>query len=161
MLSSCLRKFLKRKQTDTPIGKEVIQLILAELNIFIQFAFMFCVLISLQLRSMEKVKAFGISMIAIIIAFVVSFFAVLFAFPSDPMFTTHAATTLSSTTLTAVFGTHLFLAIFSLVAATWTVALWFKKNNFIAKSKIPALITQFSWLLTFALGLWMFINLNI
>ena len=136
-------------------------MILAELNIFIQFAFMFCVLISLQLRSMGKIKAFGISMTAIVVAFVVSFFSVLLAFPNDPMFTTHASTTLASTTLTAAFGTHLALALLSLGAAVWTVALWFRKTDFLAKSKIPALVTGFSWLLTFALGLWMFISLNV
>jgi hypothetical protein len=136
-------------------------LILAELNIFIQFAFMFCALISLQLRSMGKVKAFGISMIAIIVAFVVSFFSILVAFPNDPMFTTHATITLASTTLTAAFGTHLFLALLSIVAAGWTVALWFKKTDFLAKSKIPALITGLSWPLAFVIGLWLFINLNV
>jgi hypothetical protein len=134
---------------------------LTELNLFIQFAFMFCVLISLQLRSVGKIKAFGFSMIAIIIAFVVSFFSVLLAFPNDPMFTTHASTTLASTTLTAAFGTHLFLALLSIGSAVWMVALWFRKTDFISKSRIPALITGFSWLITFALGLWLFINLNI
>ena len=77
------------------------------------------------------------------------------------MFTTHASTTLASTTLTAAFGTHLALALLSLGAAVWTVALWFRKTDFLAKSKIPALVTGFSWLLTFALGLWMFISLNV
>ena len=134
---------------------------LAEMNIFIQFAFLFCVLVSLQLRSMGKIKAFGISMIVIILAFVVSFFSVLFAFPNDPMFTTHASTTLASTTLTSVFGTHLFLALLSIGAAVWTVVLWFKKTDFLAKSRIPALVTGFSWLIAFALGLWLFITLNV
>ncbi len=136
-------------------------MILAELNLFIQFAFMFCVLISLQLRSLGKIKAFGISMIAIIVAFVASFISVLLAFPNDPMFTTHASTTLASTTLTAAFATHLSLALVSIGSAGWMVALWFKKTDFLVKSKIPALITGFSWLLAFALGLWLFINLNI
>ncbi len=136
-------------------------MILAQLNLFIQFAFLFCVLISLQLRAMGKIKAFGISMTAIVVAFVVAFFSVLLAFPNDPMFTTHAATTLASTTLTAVFGTHLFLALLSLGAAVWTLVLWYKKTDFLSKSKIPALVTQFSWLIAFAVGLVMFIALNV
>jgi hypothetical protein len=134
---------------------------LAELNIFIQFAFLFCVLVSLRLRLMGKIKAFGISMIAILLVWVVSFFSVVFAFPNDPMFTTHPTVTMASSTLTAVFGTHLFLALLSFGAAVFTVALWFKKTDFLAKSRIPALVTEISWLITFAVGLWIFIALNI
>jgi hypothetical protein len=80
---------------------------LAELNIFIQFAFLFCVLVSLRLRLMGKTRAFGISMVAILLVWVVSFFSVVFAFPNDPMFTTHPQVTSASPVLTAVFGTHL------------------------------------------------------
>ncbi len=134
---------------------------LAELNLFVEFAFMFGALASLQLRSMGKIKAFGISMIAVVLTFVVAFFTILLAFPNDPMFTTHAATTLSSTTLTAAFGTHLFLALLSLGAAVWMIALWFKKTDFLARSRIPAVVTGFSWLLAFALGLYLFLSLNV
>ena len=134
---------------------------LAEINIFVQFAFLFCVLISLQLRTVGKIKAFGISMTAIIVAFVVTFFSVFLAFPNDPMFTTHASTTLASPTLTAAFGTHLALALLSLGAAVWTVVVWFRKTDFLAKSRIPALVTQFSWLIAFAFGLAMFVALNV
>jgi hypothetical protein len=115
-------------------------MILAQLNIFIQFIFLFCVMVSLQLRAMGKIKAFGVSMIAIVVAFVVSFISVVLAFPNDPMFTTHGITTLSSTILTTAFGTHLFLALLSIGAAIWTIALWFKKTDFLAKSKIPVIV---------------------
>lgn len=101
------------------------------------------------------------SMIAILLVWVVSFFSVVFAFPNDPMFTTHPQTTMASPALTAVFGTHLFLALLSFGAAALTVVLWFKKTDFMTKSRIPALVTEISWLIAFAVGLWIFIALNI
>jgi hypothetical protein len=136
-------------------------MILAQLNIFIQFAFLFFVLVSLRLRLMGKIKAHGVMMIGALVVYLVMFVSMLTVFASDPMFTTHPQVTLASPLLTAAFGGHLFLALLSFGAGVWLVALWFQRRDYMVRSRIPAIVTEISWLLAFAVGLGLFIALNI
>lgn len=134
---------------------------LAMLNMFIQFAMLFLVLVSLRLRLMGKIKAHGYLLIAGLLVWVAAFVSVIFVYPTDPMFTTHPTVTMASPLLTAVFGSHLFLALLSFSAATVLAVMWFQKREFMARSRIPAVVTEVSWLLAFALGLYLFLALNV
>ncbi len=128
---------------------------------FIQFAFLLWVLLSLRLRVLGNLKAHAYTMLAAVVFFVVSFISVLLVFPNDPMFTTHPEVTLASPLLTAVFGVHLFLALLSVGSGAGLVVLWFLKKDFMTRSKIPAVLTEVGWLSAFAIGLYLFIALNV
>lgn len=134
-------------------------MILAETSLIIQSVIFILFLISTVLRNKGK-YLIHVATLSVAIISMLSFFA-WWIYEIAPTFDSYLPTVLSPSLNLANWLTHEFLGISTLVLGTWMVSLWrLGSSEFKVKSKRIWRVTMIFWVLTYVVGLLLFVTLN-
>ncbi len=125
-------------------------------NLVTQAVLLGIVLVSMVFRMKGKYLVHEITMIAVVAVTIIGTCVITATTPASE------SQILWSTPLhSAVVGTHMIVAIATLVFGVWLVALWRPHSTtFAAKSKRQAQITTILWILTFVVGVVVYVTLH-
>jgi uncharacterized membrane protein YozB (DUF420 family) len=116
-------------------------------------------LVSMAFRMKSKYLAHVVTLLVAIIS-MLSFFA-WWVFEIAPTFDSYLPTVLSPPLHLVNWLAHEFLGISTLVLGVWIVSLWrFGSSKFEVKSKKIWRLTSILWILTYVVGLLLFVTLN-
>jgi uncharacterized membrane protein YozB (DUF420 family) len=134
-------------------------LTLAETSLIIQSVIIVLFLVSMAFRMKGKYRVHVVTLLVAIIS-MVSFFAWWIA-EIAPTFDSYLPTVLSPPLHLVNWLAHEFLGIATLVLGVWTVSFWrLGSTEFEAKSKRIWRLTWVFWVLTYVVGLLLFVTLN-
>jgi uncharacterized membrane protein YozB (DUF420 family) len=134
-------------------------LTLAETSLIVQSVIIVLFLVSMAFRMKGKYRVHVVTLLVAIIS-MVSFFAWWIA-EIAPTFDSYLPTVLSPPLHLVNWLAHEFLGIATLVLGVWTVSFWrLGSTEFEAKSKRIWRLTWVFWVLTYVVGLLLFVTLN-
>jgi uncharacterized membrane protein YozB (DUF420 family) len=134
-------------------------LTLPETSMVIQSFIFVLFLVSMAFRMKSKYLAHVVTLLVAIIS-MLSFFA-WWVFEIAPTFDSYLPTVLSPPLHLVNWLAHEFLGISTLVLGVWIVSLWrFGSSKFEVKSKKIWRLTSILWILTYVVGLLLFVTLN-
>ena len=134
-------------------------LTLAEISLIIQSVIFFLFLMSMALRIKGKYRLHVATLIVAIIS-MLSFF-VWWVFEIAPAFESYLPTVLNPPLHLVNWLSHEFLGISTLVLGVWVVSLWrLGSIEFEVKSNRLWRLTTIFWVLTYVVGLLLFVTLN-
>ena len=132
---------------------------LAEASIIIQSVIFILFVMSMAFRIKGKYAAHVTTLLVAIIS-MLSFF-VWWIFQIAPTFDSYLPTVLNPPLHLVNWLAHEFLGISTLVTGVWVVSLWrFGSTKFETKSRKIWRLTRILWVLSYLVGLLLFINLN-
>jgi len=134
-------------------------LTLAETSLIIQSVIFLLFSASIGLR-MKKKYRIHVAILLVAIIGMLSFFA-WWIYEIAPTFDTYLPTVLNPPLHLVNWLAHEFLGVSTLILGLWTVNLWrLGSSEFEARSKRTWRLTTISWVLTYVVGLLLFITLN-
>jgi uncharacterized membrane protein YozB (DUF420 family) len=134
-------------------------LTLPETSMVIQSVIFVLFLVSMASRMKSKYLVHVVTLLVAIIS-MLSFFA-WWVFEIAPTFDSYLPTVLSPPLHLVNWLAHEFLGISTLVLGVWIVSLWrFGSSKFEVKSKKIWRLTSILWILTYVVGLLLFVTLN-
>jgi uncharacterized membrane protein YozB (DUF420 family) len=137
----------------------VCRLTLAETSLIIQSVIFVLFLVSMAFRMKGKYLVHVVTLLVAIIS-MLSFFA-WWIYEIAPAFDSYLPTVLSPPLHLVNWLAHEFLGISTLVLGVWTVSFWrLGSTEFEAKSKRIWRLTWIFWVLTYVVGLLLFVVLN-
>ena len=132
---------------------------LAEASIIIQSVIFILFVVSMAFRIKRKYPTHVTTLLVAIIS-MLSFF-VWWIFQIAPTFDSYLPTVLNPPLHLVNWLAHEFLGISTLVTGVWVVSLWrFGSTKFETKSRKIWRLTRILWVLSYLVGLLLFINLN-
>jgi hypothetical protein len=122
-----------------------------------QTVFLVLLFVSMAFRMKGNYLVHGI---IIIVGLAIGWLAVAITIPSF-MDSSYMQTVTSPSSTLAVFGSHIFLGLTTLIFATWLVALWRPHSTeFAAKSKRIWQVTAILWVSAYVVGVLLFVTLH-
>jgi hypothetical protein len=122
-----------------------------------QTVFLVLLFVSMAFRMKGNYLVHGI---IIVVGIAMGWLAVAISLPSF-MDSTYMQTVTSPSSTLAVFGSHIFFGVATLIFGTWLVALWRPHSTeFAAKSKRIWQLTAILWVSAYAVGILLFVVLH-